>query len=198
VKGNNLLLLFEQKMKCKYFDNEQLISMLKPWVEFLAENNKISASTILLGDSIDKMPWNIIKNTKGYNIIDNEWTWGTPLSLGYCVSRGIYHLLIRNKDKNGILRNFKGKRIGKIIIDTCSSIFPDYTIKDLINFIRTESEFQSLVYAKSSKLSFIMITISLFWRIKSCPKKILINNFLKNIFNMLKKILIKYFIRFKR
>lgn len=166
--GQTLQLHFERKMRDTHFDTEQFAMMLMPWIHFLTGKDTVSSNTILPGEAIDKMPWNIICDTGDeYHVIDHEWTWKSPLSIKFCVTRGIYHLLLRNRTSHNMMSGFHGMSLRKIIKTVCASIFPDYSNRDILEFLRIESDFQSLVYGKRLRITTVAIAGSLLSRIKS-------------------------------
>lgn len=168
--GKSLALLFEREINSPSFDVDRFVAILKPWIYLLTEGDEISGRTTIAGHAIDKMPWNIIVKNSSYSLIDQEWEWKTPLTLKFCVTRGIYLLLLRCNTKDNLSKHFKGKKIDTVVKTICYSIFPDYTDKDFKDFLATESEFQSIVYGKLHSHTLVSIKSSLSFRLGSSDK----------------------------
>lgn len=148
--GQSLEMRLEKAFKSSGFGLDDFVSMLRPWVEFLAGGTPATDDMNVPGTQIDAMPWNLIPGDEGYVFIDSELCWNEELSLKFCVTRGVYYLLSRNAGKANSLVNFRLRSISSVLRAVCSSIFPSYGSADIREFLDMEARFGSCMSGKST------------------------------------------------
>jgi SAM-dependent methyltransferase len=140
VDGSTLGFTVDKEMASRFFGTERFAELLAPWANFLAGSGPVAGDTMVSGEYLDAMPWNLIPAGGGFEFLDKELCWKEDISLNTCVTRGIYYLVERNIDKPGYLWNFRFRSVRSIVCDVCASVLGSYGRRDLEEFIRFEAE----------------------------------------------------------
>lgn len=162
----------------------------KVWLEYLeSKAEQIDDGKILSGEYVDCIFSNVYIYSDKVSVIDEEWVWLEPVRLKVVVIRAVFNFLQRleaSYTPAGVLQKSNLKRL---IITISESIGISLNSTDFADFIKLESEFQSLVSGSNTN-SFLLKW--LLFNKKSFRFAIKVNNTYKRVIQKLyRKILLK-------
>jgi len=141
----------------------EMFKICRKWVEYLnGESEYINDVKYLDGKYIDCIWSNIYLNNNGISIIDQEWIWKEKIKLNVLIIRSIYTFLYRIKNTKYLSSVIKLKNLKKLISIIAESMGVELYKSDFTEFIKLESEFQSLVFGSEKKYNRLKLRWILF------------------------------------
>ncbi|HHI93669.1 MAG TPA: class I SAM-dependent methyltransferase [Gammaproteobacteria bacterium] len=146
----------------------KLVDMFMPcraWVDYLegvAEYE--NGDKYLGGEYIDCIFSNVYLSLDGVSVIDNEWVWKEKIKLNVVVIRSVFTFLCRIENAGRLSSALRLRSFKRLIFIIAECIGVKLNNSDFADFIKLESEFQSLVYASEKKRSALMLQWVLFDR----------------------------------
>ncbi|MBT5826821.1 MAG: class I SAM-dependent methyltransferase [Gammaproteobacteria bacterium] len=161
-EGSLQSLLYSNCMSKKMSLNEIFLPC-KAWVEYLASVAEHSnGEKYLDGHYIDSIFPNIYLESTGITIIDKEWVWEDNIKLNVIVIRAIFIFLDRVDRAKYFSKHLQVRSLRKMIKLIAQSIGITLTKDDFSDFIKLESEYQSLVYNSQANETVIRLQLILF------------------------------------
>lgn len=171
-------------------DQKPLRDMFGPcrvWLEFLESNSECTdGEKYLDGKYIDCNFSNVYLESGNVVLIDNEWVWEDRIRLNVIVVRAIFTFLRRIDNGRRLPKVLQVRSVRNLISSIAESIGVRLGKEDFSDFIKLESEFQSLVHGSEKRRN----SRALHW--------ILIDRPSLNAFRMLRTIAIRVALKTKR
>lgn len=136
-------------------EDMKLSSMFLPcraWVEFLAGvSEHANGDRYVDGKYIDCIFSNVYLESGKIALIDHEWVWKERIKLNVVVIRAIFILLCRLENAKRRSRILQSRSWKRTIVLVADSIGVELSNGDFADFVRLESEFQSMVYGSARR-----------------------------------------------
>ncbi len=135
----------------------------KAWIEFLdQESSPSNGDKYLDGHYIDSIFSNIYLDSNGITVIDKEWVWKEKIKLNIIVIRSVFIFLDQVDRAKYFSKDLQARSLKKMIILIAKSIGVTLKKSDFNDFVKLESEFQSIVYGSQASQTVIRLQLILF------------------------------------
>ena len=146
----------------------KLVDMFMPcrvWVDYLeGVSDHANGEKCLDGEYIDCVFSNVYLDSAGISIIDNEWVWEDKVKFNVVVIRSIFTFFRRIEYGGHLPRVLQVRSLKRLILLVAEIIGVKLNNRDFSDFVKLESEFQSLVHGSGKKRNAIILTWILFDR----------------------------------
>ncbi len=151
VPGETLQLLGLRAMARAGFHIDDLVPVVRRWVEFLAASFDARPDAGgLPGSAIDCVPKNlVVDRDHGLHYIDREWEWSEPVSNKLVLIRGLFYLLGESHDDGGAIGWRPTRSLRYYITRLSRAAGIDLTGGDFARFYRVEEEIRAVVYGSA-------------------------------------------------
>lgn len=137
VEGETLFFLLKKKLARDDADLDEIILLLKKWVEYLVLRQNKNTEGVVSGKYLEVIPQNMVLRKSGEIVfIDDEWGWKDDLEIKTIVLRGLYGVLMGNRRA---IRNhdYFGKRTKRRFLEyLCEELVGKVGIRDWYHFLR--------------------------------------------------------------
>lgn len=142
---------------------EDIFRPCREWIDFLkGKSEYYDEERYLAGDYVDCIWCNFFHDPDGGSIIDKEWVWNEKIRMNTIIIRSIFNFLYKIKNKKNLPMTLRLRNKKKLISIIAETLEIGLTNKDFIDFVKIESEFQSLVKDTGKKRNAIILRWLLF------------------------------------
>lgn len=137
----------------------------RTWIDFLENASEcVNGNKYLGGEYIDCIFSNIYLDSAGISIIDKEWVWKEKIKFNVVVIRAFYMFFLKIENARHRSSALKVRSLKNLIFLIADSMGVKLGNRDFTDFIKLESEFQSLVYGSGLKYNTVILKWFLFDR----------------------------------
>ncbi len=137
---------------------DEMARALAPWFDLLLDRSDVGSlqestdrteptdlsELTIDGALVDCVPFNLIENSRGLHIIDNEWRLDGRLPLGFVVTRGVLGCVL------GVFTSSVSETVGELVRSLCN--LKNFSVRagDVNGWLRQEQLFQRVVTGKNT------------------------------------------------